>query len=136
MRQAYKSFIVPAGKYWIGDPSAILSERSWKEFVRLTNETEKNREDYNSDNFESLGGYYETLCDDTKVLAFFTDKGKGYFEDQFGTEYDTVSGMIGLIPFDKCPCHEGIVMLEFNEETLCFCRDGILTFGMVVIDTL
>jgi hypothetical protein len=134
-KQAYRSFIIPAGRYWIGDPASILTNEEWSEFCDACNRADQTSPEFENCDFESLSGYYETLNNSVKVLAFFTDKGKGRFEDQFGIEYNTSSGMIGLVPFGDRSEYEGIVMLQFTEETLCFSKDGIITFGMVIIDT-
>jgi hypothetical protein len=134
-KHAYRSFIIPAGKYWIGDPASILTNEEWSEFCNACNKADQNSSEFESPDFESLSGYYETLENSVKVLAFFTDKGKGYFEDQYGVEYKTSSGMIGLIPFSDRIDYDGVVMVQFTEDALCFSNDGIITFGMVVIDT-
>lgn len=134
-KQAYRSFIIPAGKYWIGDPASILTNEEWSEFCDACCKADQNSPEFQHCDFESLSGYYETLANSVKVLAFFTDKGKGRFEDQFGVEYNTSSGMIGLVPFDDRTNYDGVVMLQFTEDALCLSRDGIITFGVVVIDT-
>lgn len=120
----YRSFIVPAGEYYIGDPFSILTKSEWDEFNLLCNITDMASLEFKTkpDHFESLIGYYETLTNGTKVLAFFASNGKNHYEDQYGISYDlTKSGMIGLVSCnDISSVKDSVVMLRFTEDTLCF----------------
>lgn len=125
----YKSFVIPAGKYYLCDPCYIISDsRDWMDFLEACS-TEDNA---------GHSGHYEALSDGTKILAFSTP-GDGSYSDQQGNSYSVDSGLLGLIPYSYSPDQEGIERLgkqvEFLEDTLCFTRDGILTFGNYIIDT-
>ena len=136
MKDTYKSFIVPAGKYWLADPCYIVTGK-------------QGYEDWSAYCFElaaagetaefALNGYYADLPDGTKVLSFSTAHGDGHYHDQLGTGYSVDSGLLGLVPYeykpDYSPREGGGQLIEFSEETLCFTRDGILTFGSYIIDT-
>ena len=132
MTTTYKSYIVPAGKYWLGDPCYIIKDSHWLQFC---NEFSIG---------ENEGNTYITLEDNTKILAFSTYHGDGYYLDQHGNGYAVDAGLIGLIPwsytekFSKKDSTEYFSLsnvVEFAEETLCFTTDGILTFGNYIIDT-
>lgn len=125
----YKSFVVPAGKYYLCDPCYIVSDAdTWVKFL----------ESCYAEDSEGFSGHYESLLDGTKVLAFATP-GDGSYYDQHGDSFSVDSGLLGLIPCSYSPEYGDIERLgkqvEFVEETLCFTRDGILTFGNHIIDT-
>jgi len=132
MTTSYKSYIIPAGKYWLGDPCYVIQSKDWLHFCNeySFNDTENNA--------------YLTLPDNTPVLAFSTYHGDGHYIDQHGNEYPVDAGLIGLIPFDytekfsekELTNYSSLgTVVEFAEETLCFTADGILTFGNYIIDT-
>lgn len=126
----YKSFVVPAGKYYLCDPCYVISNADdWVGFL----------ESCATEDSAGFSGHYEALSDGTKVLAFATKHGDGNYHDQHGNSFSVDSGLLGLIPCSYSPGYEGIertgAQAEFTEDTLCFTRDGILTFGNHVIDT-
>lgn len=133
MRDTYKSFIVPAGKYWLADPCYIVTGEEWMTYCFALEAADKTAE-------YTLNSYYADLSDGTKILSFNTRYGDGHYSDQFGTDYYVDSGLLGLVPYeykpDYSPTEGGGQLVEFTEETLCFTRDGILTFGNHVIDTV
>jgi hypothetical protein len=132
MTTTYKSYIIPAGKYWLGDPCYVIKDQDWLVFCN----------EYSSNDTE--GNAYVTLPDSTPVLAFSTYHGDGFYMDQHGNEYCVDAGLIGLIPWsytekftekDSTEYFSLSNVVEFTEETLCFTADGILTFGNYIIDT-
>lgn len=132
MITSYKSYIVPAGKYWLGDPCYIIKDHDWLHFC---NEHSFNETEVNS---------CITLSDGTPVLAFSTYHGDGYYLDQHGNQYCVDAGLIGLVPWeytekftekDSTEYFSLSNVVDFTEDTLCFTADGILTFGNYIIDT-
>lgn len=126
----YKSFVVPAGKYYLCDPCYVISNADdWVGFL----------ESCSPEDSAGLSGHYEALLDGTKVLAFATAHGDGNYYDQHGNSFSVDSGLLGLIPCNYSPGYGDIervgTQIEFTEDTLCFTRDGILTFGNHIIDT-
>jgi hypothetical protein len=125
----YKSFVIPPGKYYLCDPCYIITDvNAWVEFLKTCAEEDSGR----------FSGHYEPLLDGTKLLVFDTS-GDGSYNDQHGNSYSVDSGLLGLIPCSYSPDYEHIdavgSKVEFKEDTLCFTKDGILTFGNYIIDT-
>lgn len=132
MATTYKSYIVPSGKYWLGDPCYVIKDSHWLKFCN----------EYSFGDTES--NTYINLDETTKVLAFSTYHGDGCYLDQHGNSYPVDAGMIGLVPweytqkFTEKDSTEYLSLsnvVEFTEDTLCFTADGILTFGNYIIDT-
>jgi hypothetical protein len=131
--QKYLSFVVPSGKYYLGDPCyVILNSEDWISWLNAA---------YNSNPNEDgvSGGYCAPLPNGLRVLGLNTAHGDGSYRDQFNNLYPVDSGMIGLVPFEYSPKFpdEGRLnkLVEFTEDALCFSLNGILTFGNFVIDT-
>lgn len=132
MTATYKSYIVPAGKYWLGDPCYVIRSNDWLQFC--------NEYSWQEDKDNSS----VTLENGINVLAFSTYYGDGCYNDQHGNEFSVDAGLIGLVPHEYLEndfesnsttyAHLGTVV-EFSEDTLCFTVDGILTFGNHIIDT-
>jgi hypothetical protein len=148
MKDTYKSFIVPPGKYWLDDPCVVLASiDDWCAYCEICDSEDMATEEYKellkssidaAMNYR-LSGHYVSLPDGTKVLSFSTACGDGWYSDQSGTRYHVASGVLGLTPYEYSPDHElldGGKLVEFSEDTLCFTRDGILTFGNNIIDTV
>lgn len=133
----YRSFVVPAGKYFLCDPCYVIDTPSdWMRFLNKCADKDDSEYDLNGD---VCNGHYEELPEGTKVLAFATSYGDGTYTDQHGNQYPVDSGLLGLVPFKYAPDTKDIdkfgKIIEFGEETLCFTKDGILTFGSYIIDT-
>jgi hypothetical protein len=88
MMTSYKSYIVPAGKYWLGDPCYIIKDQDWLHFC--------NEHSFNETEFNSC----VALSDGTPVLAFSTYYGDGCYSDQHGNSYPVDAGLIGLVPWE------------------------------------
>jgi hypothetical protein len=71
--------LLPAGKYWIGDPGYVLTD--WDAYL---------------DDSDFEGGVYE--LNGALAMIFDTDHGDGGYEDQEGRVYGVDSGMIGAVP--------------------------------------
>jgi len=117
--------MVPAGKYWLCDPCyAVPSERR----MDLLNSCKF---------FEYPVGVVKANDDKNySVLGFGTAYGDGVYHDQFGNSFPVDAGLIGLTPvglYEGEPF--GAVLVEFTEETSCWCYEGVLNFGEHRINT-
>jgi hypothetical protein len=144
MQNVYRSFIVPIGKYWLTDPEYLLGKNfgDWLQYLTICNVADiaiaggNHLEDTTK---YTLNGHYEKIREDLAVLSFSTACGPGTYKDQRGQVYCTDSGLLGLVPYDYMPdaaIDDCGILAEFTEETLCFTKDGILTFGNNIIDTV
>ncbi len=132
MTTTYKSHIVPAGKYLLGDPCYVIRDKDWLDFC--------NQHSYN----ETDNNACVTLNDSTQVVAFSTYYGDGCYTDQNGNSFPVDAGLIGLVPIsyieestqkNLTDYRDLCTLVEFEEDALCFTVDGILTFGNYIIDT-
>jgi hypothetical protein len=118
----HNEYIIPAGKYWLGDPCYIIPDEDWDDFLIKT--------DYFEYSLVEVKGY--------KVIGFHTYYGDGTYYDNFGNEYSVDSGTIGLVPVEigiKNIHAELAKSVEFREDVLCYEDSGILHFGEYIIDT-
>lgn len=121
-----KNHTVPPGVYYLGDPCYCFKE-GWGEVL---------------DNSEVLEEPFEK--DGRKLVAFGTAYGDGAYFDKEFRRYLVDAGLIGLTPIEFIEDKDQIltylardngVMVELLKETECHTKDGILTFGDIVIDT-
>ena len=127
----YRKVIVPAGKYFLGDPCYAVPNRLWDELLGSCNYFIK-------DPVGEVQGH--------KVLAFGTAHGDGVYSDQFGNEFPVDAGMIGLVPealVDMDELHENYpeshselgIWVKYDYETVCETDGKTLTFGKHIIKT-
>lgn len=130
--------VIPAGRYWIGDPCyAIESPEMWMGWL------------YAAD-FESVASRWsldapvEIGNDAFRVIAFSTAYGDGQYGDEHGHLFPVDAGLLGAVPLELIELQgfdsekmdwlmaAGIVV-EFTEETVCgvddFKDQHIITFG-------
>ena len=91
MKDTYKSFIVPAGKYWLDDPSFVVqASDDWSAYCTACDHedmsTEEYKELFKTSPYEALSyqlnGHYVQLPDGTKVLSFSTaGERNGWYDD-------------------------------------------------------
>lgn len=127
--------IMPAGKYWIGDPcyvfphEGLLSEK-WDEFL-------DEAEDFNDTTYVEL--------DDgkIKIWAASTAYGDGSFIANSGKLFSVDAGLIGIVPQETVDYLgredndlENLgLFIEFNEPFIVQAQNGSFTFGYLTIDT-
>lgn len=115
-----EKFVLPAGRYYIGDPCYVLK-----------------------DDWDKVCGYLERNligCLGKTIFMACTAYGDGVYSDKKGNDYPVDSGCIGAVPielikeFGPPPCPYMIVDfpdgLEINYE------GGKFEFGDIIIDTL
>lgn len=114
---------VRAGKYWITDPCLIVKDNEdwWKICDSFSQE--------DSVSVELKSGF---------MVHAFDVGDDGCYMDQNSTEYYVDSGTIGLVSYEHDtnydPIRMGGRLVEFAEDTMCFCEDDFLTFGKIYID--
>ena len=134
-QKTYGSFIVPPGKYYLGDPCYLIEDgRLWARWL------ESCYSDMSANTYDPFRyGLCRELPDtDKKIYAFSTMAGDGRYSDQHGNQYSVDSGIIALVPYDLFSEEKYtplVNLIEFTDEALCASRDGILAFGPYVIDT-
>ena len=115
-----KSIVLPAGKYYIGDPCYVFTHDSWSP------------------------GICDAILDDReehKGVKFFADHtayGDGTYRGSNGFEYGVDAGLIGAIPFELITDLSGLeygTVIEVNGELVCESNEGSFQIGDLVIDT-
>lgn len=123
----YRRVIVPAGKYFLGDPCYAVPDRLWDKLLGSCR--------FFADCVGEVEGH--------KVLGFGTAHGDGVYEDQFGNEFPVDAGLIGLVPealvdmeeFNRdYPDMPGI-WVKYDYETVCETDGKTLSFGKHHIKT-
>lgn len=110
-----------AGKYYVGDLCYVVKEEGeWDKLLEDTNYFENDNQTYNG-------------C---PIFAKSTVFGDGEYFDQDDRSYLVDAGIIGIMPFEII---EGKVnrghIIEFNTDFEVSAKDGVFTFGNIVIDT-
>lgn len=124
--------MLPAGKYWIGDPCYVLSN----------DDTKFDWGDFCSSCFENdpSGRSNEGIVTHQGITFahYGTAYGDGCYEDNQGNEYGVDAGMLGCIPIDSVIDKSGLdsgTVHEFPEAFTTDYDEGKIRFGHVIIDT-
>lgn len=118
-------FKVPAGKYWIGDPSYVLTKNDFSNFV------------HQDKNNGSIG----CILDGHIIIALSTFFGDGEYYDDEQNSYKVDSGYIGIIPLDYLTLNnidvpENGRIHIFEKTSEIFVSDiGLMNFGNITITT-
>lgn len=111
-------YMIPAGKYWLGDPSYFLNKKLYEALIEAKF----------SENEDFCAGYF----DNQVMVAMRTAYGDGMYHDDENNIYDVDSGMIGLFPAyfrdDFSNINNGR-FVEFNQPVL-FRKDNASTFKL------
>lgn len=121
--------LVPAGKYYLGDPCYSVPDDEWDSLLGSCN--------------YFLDSAVGTCPNGLKVLSFGTAFGDGCYSDNTGRLFPVDAGMIGLTPVlegwnrDDCGCgiEDGVYLVEFTQDTICSSDGKVLRFGGISIDT-
>lgn len=124
-----ETVMVPAGKYYLGDPCYSVADEDWDALLLSCN--------YFQDS--AVG----TCPNGLKVLSFGTAFGDGCYSDQQGRSYPVDAGIIGLTPVvdgwnregSGCGDEDGVYLVEFTQDTICSSDGKVLRFGGISIDT-
>jgi len=125
-----RTFMMPAGEYYLGDPGAVFTSAVWDEIVDVV---------YWVDGFEKAHTFQgHPFC----VLP--TLDGDGLFPDNKGREYSVDTAMIGVVSraivesqgeLQQCDGEPAPVFVKFEKDFECDCHKGFLHFGNISIDT-
>jgi hypothetical protein len=126
-----KSIVLPAGKYYIGDPCYIFND-NWDEVLDQTKY------------FEG-GGVFEVFGQ--KVVGGSTNYGDGMYYDNFGRGYAVDAGLIAIVPValllvDNVETVDSVIesdnmhIVEFEKPFVASYIDGgSYQFGEIEIET-
>lgn len=137
--------MLPAGKYWIGDPCYMLDETRGYDWGKLLDQTryfglypdveEWYKKPYASDQ----GG--EFVINGHKMYAHSTQYGDGGYYDQHGHDYGVDAGLLSIIPIELIgDLNEPDVarlghIHDMPEPFTCHYDNGTIYFGHIVIPT-
>lgn len=112
--------LVPSDIYYFGDPCYAFSHEEWNNIILTCKNTPIAT--YNNKN----------------ILIFSTSYGDGIYNSDKIKNISVDSGSIGLVPVDIATQDVSKLMfkIEFNNETLCENKNGILSFGKYFINTV
>jgi len=118
------------GKYYIGDLCYVLNDARMNELCRRMY----------PDDFATMARHYgeHTLADGTRLAVFGTAYGDGCYIDQNGKTYSVDAGIIGCMKLkdvDEAPSERLGNVYMFRKPFDTSAKDGVLTFGRIVIDT-
>lgn len=123
-------FILPAGEYFIGDPSYSFRGKDWDEAIDLI---------FGQDGFSKTHKHNgHVFC------AISTQDGDGTFEDSKGRLYPVDTALLGAVSRglvndqDVHKLSEGEVFghwVTFTEPVECGYDAGVVYFGGITIDT-
>lgn len=127
--------LMPAGKYWIGDPCYIfpnkgLMEDKWEELLDKVGI------------FDDIA-YGELDNGKIKVWAAPTAYGDGYYVSENGKAFPVDAGLIGIVPLETVKYLDNAdsdldysgLFVEFTEPFIVEAVDGLFRFGHIVINT-
>lgn len=122
---------MPAGRYYIGDLCYVMTDKEWDEFCAITI----------VDN-DCVHGEF-TFEDGRRFATYGTKWGDGLYRSNIGTKHSVDAGLIGCIRLNEINMEKlneeemerlgAIVQFDYSFSTGC--RDGVITFGDVIIDT-
>lgn len=123
--------ILPAGKYYIGDPCYVVPNNLWGKLIDSTGCFGLNLE--NVENWNDGKFFYRGLPCFVNGTAY----GDGVYYDGNGTKYGVDAGLLGIMPVEVCK-KSGLKLgrvVEISEPFEVWEDDGIFHFGHVRIDT-
>jgi hypothetical protein len=119
--------MMKAGTYYVGDLCYVMHD-VWDEVCDLI-----------IDNHSCLEGEFN-LKDGRRFALLSTMYGDGTYRDEQGRKYPVDAGLIGVIKVEDIqdesnPDLSGGNVIEFNTDFNVVDKDGVLSFGMIRIDT-
>lgn len=125
--------IFTAGKYFVGDPCYVISDKNWDELIKNTGCFGINQ-NMNTTNWYDGVFYY----DGKKCFASGTAYGDGMFEDNKKNIYRVDAGLIGIVPIEAInednPSWLGH-FINFKKNFIVYENNGKFYFGETTIDT-
>lgn len=129
-----KTFIFPAGTYYIGDPCYAVKDENWSSLIDSTGCFGLH------DRLEELYSNWDDgtfVYNGKKCFASGTSYGDGTYYDREMREYGVDAGLLSIMPLDVCDgdSMNGGNIVEFVKDFEVREEDGIFYFGNVRIGT-
>lgn len=139
--------VLPAGKYFVGDPCYVISDSKWGAlldqtgFLGLYATPESMRQNMDRYDGNKCGMW---LFEGVAIGASSTKHGDGGYFDQYGNCYSVDSGTLGVVPFEYIQATEklnlslldGILrVVDFPTSFTVEYSDGIVFIGDIEINT-
>lgn len=129
-----KSYTLPPGRYWVGDPCYFVEDKYWDDFC-----TEYFKQDTNQEDVVRVELTSTEMRESIVVYAASTAYGDGeYPEETTGFVFGVDAGMLGIVRVpDDMPVgevYEGGVF-EFPSEFEVSTSGTVIRFGHIVINT-
>jgi hypothetical protein len=122
-----EDYILPAGKYLIGDPCYFFSDKPHEDWLNFLEQND----------FLDNEGKGVLTGTDLSVVVFGTKYGDGLYKDEYNNEYGVDSGLIGIIPYtEESDIPSLMHLIQFDKDFECINNNGYLHFGDIVIDTV
>jgi hypothetical protein len=123
--------MMPAGRYYVGDLCYVMTDKEWDEFCALTI----------VDN-DCVHGEF-TFADGRRFATYGTKWGDGIYRSNINTKHSVDAGLIGCIRIDDINpekldeenMEELGAVIHFDYSFSTGSRDGVITFGDVIIHT-
>lgn len=118
--------MLPAGKYYIGDPCYVIPDGEWDEFVGAMYE---GRRMHPLTEFEFKGN---------RVWCHSTASGDGDYDGSDGNSYPVDSGTLGAIPvalIDEDAVDGDMVFIEVDRAWVPMYDNGTFYFNHITINT-
>jgi hypothetical protein len=116
--------VLPAGKYWIGDPCYVIDGEEWSNFL---------------DPYWNIGGFGGVFSfEEYEVCAFQTQWGDGCYPASNGVNLGVDAGIIGAIPIELARCGDLGLGTEVTFDQPFACHrdpDGRMHFGSFSVMT-
>lgn len=128
--------LVPAGKYFLGDPCYSVPSHLWMDLL-------SSAEFF----YTNPIGTVSTPAGTFSVLAFGTAYGDGLYRGSDGYSYPVDAGLIGLTPVELIDANTTAMkadgqlrtdlgkIIEFGRDIVCSGEGGVMTFGDITINT-
>ena len=122
--------VLPAGRYFIGDPCYVIPDDLWDEFCELS-----------LDKGTAGQGTGVLQFHGHMMLAADTAFGDGTYTDQGGVEYGVDAGMLAVVPealgnqTDEGEMKRLGNVVEFPSQFIAAACGGKFNFGGIYIDT-
>lgn len=123
--EAVVSQQLPAGTYYVGDPSYVCEDHSlWLQLLESVPEGIRNER------------IIQASAQGQSFTAASTAYGDGVYEDQWGNRYPVDTGLIGVVYAGATASPlSGVVLHEFHEPFTVAYQGGLVMVGGLTIDT-
>lgn len=117
--------VLPAGRYYVGDPCYSIPDELWMEWLEAANYLDNPRV-----LVAEVGGH--------TALGVGTAYGDGEYHGSDGNSYGVDAGLIGVVPEELGKNGSTLYatqLVEFDTDFECRYEDGVIVLGHIRIDT-